>query len=128
MVAINGRPILHMAHVSDLLRLQALRDFGGIYMDMDVITVRPFAPLMMNHEFVMGQEGPNGVYGLCNAVMLSAPNSSFVRLWIDHYAEVCACHVIETDRERKGGQGMEREGGREGGRLGEAYKDRETHA
>ena len=97
-------------------------------MDMDVITVRPFAPLMMNHEFVMGQEGPNGVYGLCNAVMLSAPNSSFVRLWIDHYAEVCARHVIETDRERKGGQGMEREGGREGGRLGEAYKDRETHA
>jgi hypothetical protein len=27
----------------------------------------------------MGQEGPRGVYGLCNAVMLSAPNSAFVR-------------------------------------------------
>lgn len=86
-LSVKGKPILHMAHVSDLLRLQALRDIGGIYMDMDVITVRPFTPLMMNHQFVMGQEGPNGVYGLCNAVMLSAPDSAFVRLWIDHYAE-----------------------------------------
>jgi len=86
-LSIKGKPILHMAHVSDLLRLQALRDMGGIYMDMDVITVRPFTPLMMTHQFVMGQEGPNGVYGLCNAVMLSAPNSTFVQLWIDHYAE-----------------------------------------
>jgi hypothetical protein len=42
---------------------------------------------MRNHNFVLGQEGPNGVYGLCNAVMLSARNSSFVRLWIDHYAQ-----------------------------------------
>ena len=86
-LAISGKPILHVAHVADLLRLQALRDIGGIYMDMDVITVRPFWPLMRNHHFVLGQEGPNGVYGLCNAVMLSAPNSSFVRLWIDHYAQ-----------------------------------------
>ncbi|EKX54329.1 hypothetical protein GUITHDRAFT_99806 [Guillardia theta CCMP2712] len=73
--------------VSDLLRLQALRDLGGIYMDIDVITIRSFAPLMKDNSFVMGQEGEKGVYGLCNAVMLSSPNSTFVNLWIRHYAE-----------------------------------------
>uniref|UniRef100_A0A7S0EWH5 Alpha 1,4-glycosyltransferase domain-containing protein n=1 Tax=Hanusia phi TaxID=3032 RepID=A0A7S0EWH5_9CRYP len=84
---VNGREIPNMAHVSDLLRLQALRDLGGIYMDIDVITIRSFLPLMKDHSFVMGQEGEKGVYGLCNAVMLSSPNSTFVNLWIRHYAE-----------------------------------------
>ena len=60
-LSVGGKPILHMAHVSDLLRLQALRDMGGIYMDMDVISIRPFSPLMKTHHFVMGQEGPNGM-------------------------------------------------------------------
>ena len=27
---------------------QALRDMGGIYMDLDVITLRPFTPLMVS--------------------------------------------------------------------------------
>uniref|UniRef100_A0A7S0N915 Alpha 1,4-glycosyltransferase domain-containing protein n=1 Tax=Cryptomonas curvata TaxID=233186 RepID=A0A7S0N915_9CRYP len=66
--------------------MQALRDLGGIYMDLDVITIRPFTPLM-NASFVMGHEGEGGVFGLCNAVLLSAPASPFVRLWIDYYAE-----------------------------------------
>jgi len=77
----------HVAHIADLLRLQALRDMGGIYMDMDVVTLRPFDGLMRSNKFVMGQEGENGVYGLCNAVLMSSPNSTFVNLWLDHYSE-----------------------------------------
>mmetsp|Transcript_62624 Transcript_62624/g.148260 ORF Transcript_62624/g.148260 Transcript_62624/m.148260 type:complete len:242 (+) Transcript_62624:1-726(+) len=84
---VRGREMVHMAHVADLLRLQALRDMGGIYMDLDVITLRPFTPLMQEHSFVMGQEGPRGVYGLCNAVMLSAPGAGFVKLWLQHFGE-----------------------------------------
>eukprot|EP00960_Hanusia_phi_P073317 767983-Hanusia_phi.AAC.11 len=30
---------------------------AGIYMDIDVITIRSFLPLMKDHSFVMGQEG-----------------------------------------------------------------------
>lgn len=106
-----GRPIIHVAHKSDVIRLQALRDFGGIYLDLDTICVKPFSDLF-HHHFVMGREmklpyrpknarqriklairkrlGLAGKLlhpepGLCNAVLLSEKNSEFVNHWLAEY-------------------------------------------
>lgn len=38
--SVFGRPIEHFAHKADVLRLEALRDHGGIYLDVDVLVVR----------------------------------------------------------------------------------------
>lgn len=38
-----------------LISLQALYKFGGIYLDLDTICVKPFTELL-THHFVMGQE------------------------------------------------------------------------
>ena len=102
-----GRPLLHVAHKADVVRLQALKETGGIYLDLDTISVKPLTELL-NHSFVIGQElkakyvpknwrqrfkyklglikgNSKNATGLCNAVLLSEKNSEFVNLWLDEY-------------------------------------------
>ncbi len=78
---VAGVPIRHCAHQTDLLRLQVLYQHGGIYLDMDVLSLRSFAPLRGN-ACVLAQEGVGGSVGLCNAVILAAPRAPFLDLWI----------------------------------------------
>lgn len=83
--SIHGRPLMHVAHQADVLRLQYLLEQGGVYLDLDTITVRSFDPLL-DHQMVMGVQGRGAkIDGLCNAVMLAAPGSSFVRRWLESY-------------------------------------------
>jgi GT2 family glycosyltransferase len=84
--SIFGNPVKHYAHKADLVRLQALLQYGGIYLDMDVITLRPYDDLM-SHEMVMGQEGENGFYGLTNAVILGSPQAPFLIRWLESYRQ-----------------------------------------
>jgi len=101
-----GRPLYHVAHKADVVRLQALKESGGIYLDLDTISVKPLTALL-DHSFVIGQElkvdyvpknwrqrlkhnlgfikVSEGATGLCNAVLLSERNSEFVSLWLNEY-------------------------------------------
>jgi len=78
---IFGKPITQPAHKSDVIRLQVLIQEGGIYLDTDVIVVKPFTDLL-NNEFVMGQQGVRGSEGLCPATMLSEKGSTFAKQWL----------------------------------------------
>ena len=76
-----------------MLRLQLLIAQGGIYLDLDVVVVRPLAPLLRAGDaFVIGREGDDRLafgakfHGLCNAVMLARPNATFARRWLAEYA------------------------------------------
>jgi hypothetical protein len=92
-----GNRLDHVAHRADVLRLQLLRDQGGIYMDLDVISIAPFSPDLTQADFTMGMEGHSGVtdaefvhaYGrrhvLCNAVMVAKPGARFIEHWMDYY-------------------------------------------
>ena len=84
---IYGNNLYHYAHQSDVIRLQKLCKYGGIYLDIDTICLRSFKDLR-NNKFVLGIQ-PNKagtqIYGLCNAVMLSEKNSEFALKWIDEY-------------------------------------------
>lgn len=102
-----GQPLYHVAHKADVIRLQMLKETGGIYLDLDTISVKPLADLL-SHSFVIGQElkpayvpknwrqrlklkiglkkkPPAGATGLCNAVLLSERNSDFVNYWLKEY-------------------------------------------
>ena len=102
------QPVHHYAHKADIVRLRALQQYGGVYLDADVITVRPLHPLLP-YSAVLAEEpiGPGllnyattllvdgyggaaerlrGVDGLANAVILAHANSPFVASWYARYS------------------------------------------
>ena len=84
---IYGNQLTHYAHQADVIRLQKLNKYGGIYLDIDTICLKSFHDLL-EYEFVIGIQGNKDnqeIYGLCNAIMLSKPNSEFILRWIDSY-------------------------------------------
>ena len=78
---IHGNPIKFPAHMADVIRLAMLQRYGGIYLDLDIICLRPFSPLLQN-EFVMGIEPGTG---LCNAVIIARQDAKFLGMWQDQY-------------------------------------------
>jgi hypothetical protein len=78
-----GNTLHHVAHQSDVVRLRTLIEHGGIYLDMDTITAKSFDSLM-NYPAVMGFEGKRGS-GICNAVIFSEPNNTFICDWYNEY-------------------------------------------
>ncbi len=106
--SIFGNALHHFAHKADVIRLEVLLRYGGIYLDLDTICVRPLAPLYGNSSFMIGSQlnhesfslrlkrsvrsldlSPvmNGKMGLCNAVLLATPNNPFVKIWYDSYRD-----------------------------------------
>ena len=82
--SIFGKTLHHIAHKSDVLRLQILKDKGGIYTDMDVLFKKPFGHLL-KYNFVMGKQGKFRRMGLCNGVILADKNSEFLRIWYEEF-------------------------------------------
>jgi len=84
-VSIFGNPLDHPAHRADVVRLEKLKDKGGIYLDCDVIVHKSFDGLL-NNKFVLGAEGRGARWGTANAVILSERGSEFLNIWYDEYA------------------------------------------
>ncbi|MCX6550831.1 MAG: glycosyltransferase [Acidobacteria bacterium] len=80
---IYGNPITFPAHMADVIRLQMLQRYGGVYLDTDVICINPLEPLM-RHACVMGMEPGTG---LCNAVILAQPGCEFLHRWEQQYQD-----------------------------------------
>ena len=76
------KPILQVAHKADKVRMDKLMERGGVYMDIDTISVRPYHQLLQ-HQVVLGKQIHH--VGICNAIMFSEPNSDFFRIWMENY-------------------------------------------
>ncbi|SPO01736.1 related to glycosyl transferase [Cephalotrichum gorgonifer] len=56
-IADNGIEITHMEHKSDFVRVAALEEYGGMYLDMDAIPLRDLRPLLeMGFNTVLGRQ------------------------------------------------------------------------
>ena len=107
---VHGKPkAMRVQHKADVLRMQIMLNEGGMYIvrglkvlsvcpprapalplppsplsspqDSDVIPLRSFQELR-RYPLVMGEEADNG---LCNAVMLGQPNTTFINRWWAEY-------------------------------------------
>ncbi|MDA8154856.1 MAG: glycosyltransferase [Actinomycetota bacterium] len=85
---IFGNPIKYYAHKADVVRLEVLSKYGGIYLDLDVICINSFRPLLQ-HDCVLGIEPSDrhGSGGLSNAVILSKADSEFLSTWYGRYKD-----------------------------------------
>lgn len=78
-----------------------LQQYGGIYLDIDTIILKSFrdASLMMQDTVLAmeakhlsithGRESDHEMTpkGLCNAIIVARPQSTFVKRWLDSYEE-----------------------------------------
>ncbi|XP_060072429.1 uncharacterized protein LOC132552283 [Ylistrum balloti] len=78
---IFGNTIHLIEHKADVARLEAVRDFGGIYMDSDEILLRPLDPLR-KYDFTLSHAYD---YNLSNGLIMSSRNASFVNIWYSEY-------------------------------------------
>lgn len=78
------------AFVSDYVRLYALSNYGGIYLDTDVQVFQSFDTLL-NAEAFFGFESNDYV---CTAVMASSQNHWFIREFLEDYINR---HFIKSD-------------------------------
>lgn len=81
-VEVFGNELCHPAHQADVVRLRALLDEGGAYIDSDVWCLKPFAGIQ-HPGWWMGIQGSG--YGLCNATMGGDAGSAFAAEWLDTY-------------------------------------------
>lgn len=105
---IHGNQLLHVAHKADIIRLNALYSTGGVYLDIDTISIKPLDEFR-KFSFAIGQEVEPpieytrmqkvkkmikhrtfrpfkvNVAGLCNAVMLAERGAPFIEHWLDSY-------------------------------------------
>ncbi|KAK7486324.1 hypothetical protein BaRGS_00022494 [Batillaria attramentaria] len=79
---IFGRKVKVVEHQADIVRLEAMRKFGGMYFDTDYLIVNPLEDLR-NHTAVLGVELKN--YNYANGVILGKAGAEFFDLWYKNY-------------------------------------------
>lgn len=85
---IYGRDVLYTQHKSDIIRADVLLKYGGIYMDWDVLWVRPIDNLLnrgeydaiVNFDHMPVQDFPDTMN---LGVLMAKPGSEFVQKWQD---------------------------------------------
>ncbi len=81
---IFGNPLVHVAQRAGCLRLQVLKEHGGIYLDADVMVHRSFDDLL-HYPAVMAVEGRDEIQGMADAIIVAEKGSAFIDRWFDTY-------------------------------------------
>lgn len=80
----GGVELTSYQYKADVLRLQILQQQGGVYLDIDVISLKPFGNLWQE-QCVLGMENQQGT-SITNAVILTEPNHPFIDRWLQDTA------------------------------------------
>lgn len=80
--SVLNRTVTVPEHQSDVARLELLAEYGGLYLDLDVIVVRSLDSLL-HHEVTLGAETPDM---LGSGLILARRNSSFIAQWRATYS------------------------------------------
>ncbi|XP_069114888.1 uncharacterized protein [Argopecten irradians] len=82
--SIFGHRVKRPEHKSDLIRLEVLKEHGGIFLESDVIVLKSFAPLR-RYEFSMGLEYHGTPGRLNNGIIIAKKNAAFLNIWQETY-------------------------------------------
>ena len=82
--SVYNRTLLVPEHQSDVVRLTVLEEFGGLYVDLDVIVVRPLDSLL-SYDVIMGAESPEMLGS--GFILVTRTNATFIQLWRRAYAD-----------------------------------------
>ena len=81
MSKIYHNSVLLVEHKSDVIRLESVTRFGGMYFDLDVFVLRDMDPFLEN-ELTMGMEGESKIN---NGIIIAKRCSRFLLNWYRQY-------------------------------------------
>jgi hypothetical protein len=83
--SVYGKPVNVIEHKSDVLRMESLIRFGGVYLDLDVLVLRPLLDIFGENETTIPKEND---YGLNGGIIIAKRCSRFMLRWYRAYKEV----------------------------------------
>ena len=93
-----GKKIAYKEHKTDIIRFEVLKNFGGMYMDLDVIILKSVRPLRC-YDYTLGREDP---IRLPASLVFSVPKAPFLLKIIEnykHYRRQWAFNSVEYPHE-----------------------------
>jgi hypothetical protein len=81
----DGFELKHFQYKADVVRIEKLYEYGGIYLDIDMLIFKNFERIFNSkHDFYISKEGTQGD-GLINAFIASKPKNEFLKIWLDSF-------------------------------------------
>lgn len=84
--ASNGKALQNMEHRSDFVRVRAVHDLGGVYLDWDAHALRDLAPLRRAGFKAVGGRQLGGQVN--SGTFMSAAKGRLIRLWMERMGKV----------------------------------------
>jgi hypothetical protein len=95
----RGIPLHSYQYKADIMRLEKLLETGGIYMDIDILSIKSIEPLLthaenLGKECILGIEAgnpynplnPTEMGSITNAVIMTKPGQAYIRHWYEETA------------------------------------------
>ena len=105
----DGFELKHFQYKADVARLEVLYEHGGVYLDIDMLIVRPFHEIFASgHSFYISEEregsGGRGSGALINAFLASKPKNEFIKLWLNEFKSglrlgIWAHHIRDSNKQ-----------------------------
>lgn len=105
----DGFELKHFQYKADVVRLELLYEHGGIYLDIDMLIVRPFHEVFESgHSFYISEErqGANGRGSgpLINAFLAAKPKNGFIKSWLNEFKSglrlgIWAHHIRDSNKQ-----------------------------
>jgi len=105
----DGFELKHFQYKADVARLELLYEHGGVYLDIDMLIVRPFHEVFASgHSFYISEEreGANGrgSGALINAFLAAKPKNEFIKLWLNEFKSglrlgIWAHHIRDSNKQ-----------------------------
>ena len=99
----DGFELKHFQYKADVVRLELLYEHGGVYLDLDMLIVRPFHDVFKSgHSFYISEERA-GIHSLINAFLAAKPKNEFIKLWLESFKSglrlgIWAHHIRDSNR------------------------------
>jgi mannosyltransferase OCH1-like enzyme len=100
----DGFPLKFIQYKADVVRLELLYKYGGIYLDLDMLIIKNFENIInTGKDLYISEEGDKGG-GLINAFLACKPNNGFVKKWLDSFKtglrmDNWAYHIRESNKQ-----------------------------
>lgn len=99
----DGFELKHFQYKADVVRLEVLYEEGGVYLDLDMLIVKPFHEVFNSgHSFYISKERA-GHDCLINAFLAAKPKNEFIKIWLNEFKSglrlgIWAHHIRDSNK------------------------------